>query len=67
MRHVAVYHMLQRTSLMMPATQKQHFACSHHSAYAHGKRLLRHEVHIAVEEAAIGNDGVGSKSLDAGF
>ena len=61
---VAVNDVLESTSLVVTIANEEHLLGSHHSADTYGESLLGHKVDIVVEEARIGDDGVGSQRLD---
>ena len=61
---VAVNDVLEGTSLVVTITNEEHLLGSHHCADTYGESLLGHKVDIVVEEARIGDDGVGSQRLD---
>ena len=66
MRDIAVDAVLEGTSLVVTVADEEHLLGSHHGADAYGESLLRHEVEVALEETAVGVDGIGGKGLDAG-
>ena len=63
---VAVDAMLEGACLVVAAAHEEHFLGVHHRADADGECLLGNEREVAVEEAAVGMDGVGGEGLDAG-
>ena len=54
---------LQSASLVVAVDQNHHLLGVHHSTYTNGQRQLGHLVDVVVEEAAVGNDGVGGQRL----
>ena len=65
MTDVAIDAVLEGSCLIMAAAYKQYFFCIHYGAYADCEGLFGHEVEVAVEEAAVGMDGVCGQRLDA--
>jgi hypothetical protein len=61
---VAVNDMLKSTGLVVTIANEKHLLSSHYSSNTYGEGLLGHKVNIVVEEARIGDDGVGSQCLD---
>ena len=62
---VAIDAVLEGSCLIMAAAYEQYFFCIHDGAYADCEGLFGHEVEVAVEEAAVGMDGVCGQRLDA--
>jgi hypothetical protein len=65
-RDIAVDAVLEGTSLVVTVADEEHLLSCHHGADAYGESLLRHEVEVALEETAVGVDGIGGKGLDTG-
>ena len=58
---------LQGTGLAVAVADYHHFLSGHDGADTDGEGLLGHLVDVVVEEAAVGNDGVGGEGLDTGL
>ena len=56
---------LEGARLVVTIDENHHLAGCQHSAYAYGEGVLGHLVDIIGEEAAVGDDGICSKCLDA--
>ena len=57
---------LEGAGFVVAVDHDHHFLGVHHSTYADGQCGLGHEVHVVVEETAVGYDGVGGQRLLAG-
>ena len=64
--HTAFDSLLQGTSLAVAVDEDQHLTGSHDGTDPDGEGRLRHLVHVAIEEAAVGDDGVGGEGLHTG-
>ena len=54
---------LQGARLSVAIDENHHLAGIHHSSHTHGQRRLGHLVYVALEEARVGDDGVGGECL----
>lgn len=61
------YGMLQGARFAMAVAEDEYLTGCHDSADADGESLLRYLCDVVVEEAAVGDDGVGIEGLDAGL
>lgn len=66
LRYTTFDTVAQGAGLVVAVDQQEHRAGVHHCADAYGKGGLGHEVDVALEEAGVGDDGVGGEGLDAG-
>ena len=64
--HTAFDGLLQGTSLAVTVDEDQYLTGSHDGTDTDGEGGLRHLVHVAIEEAAVGDDGVGGEGLHTG-
>jgi len=62
----ALYGVLQGASLIVSVADDEHFLGIHYSTYADGQGCLGHLVHVVVEEAAVGDDGICGEALHTG-
>ena len=58
-----LYCMAERLRFVMTIHHDQHLLSGEHGAYTYGEGGLRHKVHIAAKESAVGDDGVGRERL----
>ena len=61
------YGVLQGACFVMAVAEDEDLAGCHDSADADSESLLRYLCDVVVEEAAVGNDGIGIEGLDAGL
>ena len=54
---------LQGARLSVAIDENHHLAGIHHSSHTHGQRRLGHLVHVVIEEARVGDDGIGGERL----
>ena len=62
-----LYSVLQGTGFVMAVAEDEDLTGGHDGADADGEGLLRNLGDVVVEEAAVGDDGVGVEGLDAGL
>lgn len=61
------YGVLQGAGFAMAVAEDEDLTGCHDGANADGKGLLRYLCDVVVEEAAVGDDGIGIEGLDAGL
>ena len=64
LRDGAFYYLLHGSSLVVAIAENHHLVGTHHGGYTHGEGELGHLVDVVVEEAGVGNDGVGGEGLE---
>ena len=61
------YGVLQGAGFAMAVAEDEYLTGCHDGADADSEGLLRNLGDVVVEEAAVGNDGIGIEGLDAGL
>ena len=64
--HTTLDGLLQGTSLAMAIDNNHHLTGIHHGADTHSEGSLGNLVHVAVKEAAVGDDGILGERLLTG-